>query len=114
MQNGISTFSTIDCIQNLKKAGFTPEQAEAQAKEFERSRIDLLSLMATKKDIEELKKDTVTAIEKISNRVDTLSEKTGEKIQNQTKEIGNQARIIMAFLGGLILLMKFQPEFFNK
>ena len=54
MKSGQSTFSAIDCIQNLKKAGFTPEQAEAQVKEFERSRIDLMAILATKSDIDQL------------------------------------------------------------
>ena len=65
MRNGQSTFSAIDCIQNLKKVGFTPEQAEAQAKEIERSRIDLMTVLATKQDIELIKKD----IEAMGNKM---------------------------------------------
>ena len=75
MRNGHSTFSAIDCIQNLKKAGFTPEQAEAQAKEFERSRLDIMAVLATKedvelvrKDIEQLRKETIVAIEEVDGK----------------------------------------------
>ena len=56
MKNGYSTFSITDCIQNLQDAGFTPEQA--QAREHERSRIDMMAILATKQDIEQLRSDT--------------------------------------------------------
>ena len=62
MRNGNSTFSAVDCIENLTAAGFTPEQARAQAKEFENSRIDLMAVLATKQDIEQLRSDTEQAI----------------------------------------------------
>ena len=72
MRNGQSTFSSVDCIQNLKKAGFTPEQAEAQAKEIERSRVDLMALLATKRDIEQLRFDTEKDIKAMGNKTIAL------------------------------------------
>ena len=99
MRNGNSTFSAVDCIQNQTAAGFTPEQAQAQAKEFENSRIDLMSVLATKEDIERLRMETEKEIKESEKEI--------------IKYIDNQNLKTIAILGALIGILKFLPDFFN-
>ena len=54
MKNGRALFNALECVKHLRDAGFTQEQAEAQAREIEKAKNDLESNLATKKDLREL------------------------------------------------------------
>ena len=105
MNNGNSTFSPLDCVENLKKAGFNPEQATAFTREIERSRADMLAIVATKEDIAKIEKETVA--------LRTQLEGLGTKIDDVRNETANQTLKIIGVLGGLIAVLKFLPDFFN-
>ena len=57
MKNGRALFNALECVKHLRDAGFTQEQAEAQAREIEKAKNDLESNLATKRDILAVKED---------------------------------------------------------
>ena len=52
-----SEFKVLECIKALKSAGFTQEQAEAQAGQMEKLRSELATNLATKENLEATKED---------------------------------------------------------
>ena len=91
MKNGQHIFSALEYSKELRAAGFTQEQSELQARQFELMKYEIDSELATKKDIK-------------------LIEKEIAELKKDTKD---QTLKIIAVLGGLITLFKFLPDFFN-
>ena len=63
MKNGQPTFNALECVKHLRSVGFTQEQAEAQAQEIERAKIDIETNVATKEDLEMAKMELKREIE---------------------------------------------------
>lgn len=66
----IATLSIVDYIHELKQAGFTDRQSEVQAKKIEEVVTEMKRELATKSDLELVKRDLELAIEKL--RYETL------------------------------------------
>ena len=69
MKNGQILFDPVTCIKQLRKAGFTQEQAETQAEQMQMMKASLESNLATKSDIEKLQIKLDGIGDKITNRV---------------------------------------------
>ena len=96
MRNGPALFNALECVKHLREAGFTQEQAEAQAREIEKAKNDLESNLATKRDIAALAKDIMALAKDIKNLEDRLG----------LKMVITSGSFAFAILGALVTLAK--------
>ncbi len=83
-------FDTLQCAKRLEEAGFTRQQAEAQAEEIAKV-ID--EQLATKKDIREIKKELKELEERLTYKL--------------TSRFGYIATAVVAFLSALMSFLHF-------
>ena len=77
----MANFNVLECVQDLREAGFTQDQAEAQAKHIEKAKADLETHLATKQDIEQLRSDTKQDIELLRKDIEQLRSDTKQDIE---------------------------------
>ena len=107
MGNGITAFNALECVQDLRKAGFTQEQAEVQARHIEKVKADLETHLATKKDIEQLVQATKKDIEQ-------LAQATKKDLQNLKNELLWKLTLAMAALLGAAKILNMLPSYLNN
>lgn len=93
VKNITMPFDTLRYSKNLINAGFTPQQAEAQAEALK----DVIDEnLATKRDLFEVKRDLETAIHNVELKLKELE-------LRMTIKLGG---MLVGGIGGLVVLMK--------
>ncbi len=100
MRNGQEVFNVLECVKHLRQAGFTQEQAEAQAREIEKAKNDLESNLATKRDIVDLKRDIEKLRGDTKREIKALEERIGFKM------VITSGSFAFLILGALVTLAK--------
>ena len=116
MKNGHSTFSALEYSKELRAAGFSQEQAELQARQFELIASEISQELATKRDVKELDLKIVNVEKRITDvekKITDVEKKITESEKEIIKYVGNQNLKLIGVLGVLIALLKFLPDFFN-
>ena len=111
MKNGHSTFSALEYSKELKAVGFSQEQAELQARQFELMRHEIESNLASKKDTEQIRKDIEILATKMATKQDISNMATKQDISNMaTKqdvvEIGSALTMrVLVIVGFFVTVM---------
>ena len=100
MGNPQRVFSALDYAKELRDAGFNQEQAEVQARHLELLKADIESNLATKRDIESVRKE----IEMVRSE---LKQDIAELNATLTFRMCCIVGVGVGLLGGLITALKF-------